>query len=341
MITETIFYDLRSRWINVLGRRSNTLFSYTPFPEAKRDEVLTYENYNQANLSDISVCEVDCSGADVGSVLAEIPGMQELAYLQRLSFPTINDNYFVGYRAINFPTPRKIRDVILHQKVGNGEQVRLKGLYDNSAYQTSRVNILSDPEIGLQILPQERIVDGLPVFNGVTDAIGVHNNFRDENLDAVLLMVIGIPLTLMESNTVNLWCNPAVVREYSDGSQDFKIPLNYFKRNKLIPGRYHPSRQQLGRRGIYLYEMYLQNFPRSKDEWDRLGIQTQYFLAELRGIDANLGRSHIDRKFIDDGTLNSNHDILFGMWGGPDGFGAERNPVSYLPFRVWEVKKNV
>ncbi len=332
-----IHNDLRLRWFGVTTGLSNTKFSRAPFPAERIGSLTDRGNYEPSLTDGLEMNEVDYSGIDLPEALEQIPGMRELAYLQRLSFPMTE--YFTAYRVVNFPTPRKIADVMYHDRRGNGEQARLMGLYGLPTYQEARGAALANPALGIGMIPQERIVKGLPVFNSVTDAIGIHGNFRDPDLDAVILMVLGIPLDKFRDNKLELWSNPAVVPDYFDSSRDFRIPPEYFKRNKKIEGRFHPSRQMLGRRGIHLFEMYLKGLPIESDKWGALGVEVKYFLTELRGIVPNYGRVEIEGHHIDDSVLSENHDILYGMWGGSDGMGAERNPVAHLPFRVWEIVK--
>ena len=75
--------------------------------------------------------------------------------------------------------------------------------------------------------------------------------------------------------------------------------------------------------------------------FSRLGIQVRHFLTDLFGIDMKIEPKTddiiINGKKISGSTVYKNIDFLFGLTGGMDALGLERNKASHLPFRLQEI----
>ncbi len=101
------------------------------------------------------------------------------------------------FRAIRFPTIKRIFETIQTNgfATNNYEQERILKIYDNIKYIKKRNKINKDNLF--QTIPQERVINGLPIFALVNDAIQIHKAYRATK-DKILLVAIHIPFKLIK-----------------------------------------------------------------------------------------------------------------------------------------------
>lgn len=338
--------ELTPRWRVIAAQPACTNFSKVPLPQSDRERLL-YPGCNDANfLAEIELHDISTAsaGQELDHSLQDIAGISHLAFLQRLEFP-INEHYVVLYRSTRFPTAERIRDVAEKGIINNAGQGRLRSLYKSPAYLAERDNVLQSPHLAAAIMPQERIVSGVPVFFSVLDALGVHGEFRDSDADQVIISAIAIPKRLLDDG-LQLIYNPPVVKDHDDDSHD--LPINKFRqfghsmdRNCLAYRVYPDSGYYRQVFGLQLYEAYLKNLPRDGSHIKEIGVQMIHFLVDLYGINLIVAPDRnviqINGRDLHGQDIYSHRDILFGLSGGMDALGLERNPVSHLPFRIQEI----
>lgn len=340
--------ELVRKWRDRTAIPARTKFSKTPMTDGDRRKIFFQESLDNKLLDCVELQDIEINGNErvtIDRTLATIPGMKELAFLQRMEFP-FKGHYVVLYRSTRFPTPERIKSLAERGVIGNFGQSRLKTLYENAQYREERQRVISSSHLAAAIMPQERIVKGLPVFFSVLDAIGVHGEFRDNDLDQVIITAFAIPLDVLKGE-VKLIYNPPVVIDHDDVSHDreitkFRQHWLGMDKNSLSYRTYPDSNYYRQVYGLQLYEAYLQGLPRERIPLQDLGIQMRHLLVDLYGIETKVD-SHRDVVEINGqeirGNVVFNHrDFLFGFTGGMDALGLERNPSQHLPFRLQELK---
>ncbi|MFA6081485.1 MAG: hypothetical protein WC741_03695 [Patescibacteria group bacterium] len=338
--------ELIRKWRKITSEPAVTKFSRAPLPESTRERLFLEKDLDGELLNKVSLVDVDIEDNILpDSLLREIPGMRELAFLQGTLFPQINQHYVELFRSTRFPTPERIRQIKSNGIVDNAGQDRLNELYNNPQYKEERQRVLSPGPLATAILPQERIVPGLPVFPSVLDALGVHGEFRHQDLDQVIISVFAIPLSVLEKE-IQLFYNPPVVVNHVDETHDLELkkfrPYWNVRNNGKLSYRVFPDSAYYRRVfGLQIYEAYLKGKFLNNETFDRLGIQVRHFLTDLYGIDMEIeprtDTIRINGKSIPGATVYKNIDFLFGLTGGMDALGLERNKASHLPFKLQEI----
>ena len=213
--------ELIHKWREITRKPAVTKFSRAPLPENTRERLFNEKDLDDRLLDGVTLKDVDVNDNILPESLKIIPGMEELAFLQRMHFP-INEHYVTLFRSTRFPTPRRIQQISQYGIVDNAGQDRLDKLYGDPKYKRERELVLKSGSLATAILPQERIVPGLPVFSSVLDAFGVHGEFRHEDTDQMIVSIFAIPLSVLE-NEVKLFYNPPVVVNHEDASHDVEI----------------------------------------------------------------------------------------------------------------------
>ena len=255
--------------------------------------------------------------------LNDIEGMGILSGLQKLK----KEGNLTFYRAIRFPTVYRIWKTVseLGLSMPNYEQERILQLYGKTDYITKRREIKQDPNFWTQ--PQERVVDGVPVFCLVNDALQIHRAYRSER-DRVLMTVIHFPYELITRENISLIANTAIDLDYDNTEKDFKI--TDFKENN---GTFDIDYGALRVRGLDLHEMYFKGLPFNLEGHRKMGIVQRFFLLDIYKIDPK------DTRIRDLNTeiLKEYEYFLHGIYGDQNVFG--RGITRYLPLQCHEVKR--
>jgi len=150
-------------------------------------------------------------------ILGEIEGLNILAGLQKFN----NKDCLTLYRAVRFPTHKRIYEMLFEYggAIPNFEQERILELYNDKKYQSKRNKIQKDKNFW--VMPQERVVPGLPMFALVNDALQIHHAFRGKK-DKVAMVVIHIPYKLF-GKKIKLIANPAIDLDYDNCERDCEI----------------------------------------------------------------------------------------------------------------------
>lgn len=256
--------------------------------------------------------------------ITKLQGFDILSGLQKLK----KTNHLTVFRAVRFPTSKRMFEMIYKKgcTMPNFEQDRILELYQNPEYIKRRKKILKDHNFWVQ--PQERVVDGLPAFRIVNDAIQIHNAFRHK-VDKILMVAMYIPYKLLKTRKVRLVANSAIDLDYNNSERDFEIS-DYILDKGIVKIDLEPLRV----RGIDLHEMYFKNLPWDIEGCENLGIKQDYFLLDIYEIENKdeLTRLHQDTK-----TLLKYNYFLHGFFGDQCIFA--RRSSKYLPFRCCKISK--
>ncbi|MFA6099458.1 MAG: hypothetical protein WC750_01095 [Patescibacteria group bacterium] len=257
-------------------------------------------------------------------ILGKIRGMDILAGLQKLHKP----GHLTVFRAIRFPTNKRIFKAIFENgcALPNFEQERILELYHDPKYVQKRKGIQKDRNFWVQ--PQERVVNGLPVFHLVNDAIQIHHAFRHER-DRVLVIALYLPYALLKNKNIHLISNSAIDLNYSDQSRDFEIQDFVFDGQRV-----QVALEPLMARGIDLHEMFIKNLPWDIKGCDRFGIKQDYYLLDIHRIkdDKKIKKLRSDTKI-----LLKNNNFLHGFFGDQNVFA--RRASKYLPFACFKIER--
>lgn len=254
----------------------------------------------------------------------QIKGLAILSGLQKFH----KKGCLTVYRAIRFPTYTRLFEMVSEKgfAVPNYEQERILELYKNPSFIKQRKFIKKKK--WFWTMPQERVVNGLPVFSLVNDAIQIHRAFRSVK-DRVALVVMHIPHTLFKKKQVQLIANAAIDLDYDDGSRD--VPIQDFAVKKdRVEIRYDALRA----RGVDLHEMYAQGLAWTIQEANQQGIEQQYFLLDIYRIQERT-KKLLKRLKADTKTLLRYQYFLHGIFGDQNIFG--RRDATYLPLRCRRV----
>lgn len=253
-----------------------------------------------------------------------LKGLNILAGLQKIN----KKGHLTLYRALRFPTFKRMHAMIydLGCCTPNYEQERILKLYTDKKYQSKRDKIRQDNLF--QTIPQERVVQGLPMFHLANDALQIHRAFRGEK-DRVVISAIHIPYALLKNGKIKIIANTAIDLDYANNEKDHEI--KDFVMNK---GACQIDTGALVERGIDLHESYAKNFPWGLKECDKVGIKQDFFLLDIYKIK---DKNKISKLFDDTATLKANKAFLHGFFGDQNVFG--RGSTRYLPSRCYRIQK--
>lgn len=306
-----------SKWEKGTRERSGNLTTNDHLPpEIKRKLLLE----NLSLINDLEFEEINFP--TLCKELNSIEGMRVLSGLQKLK----KEGNLTVYRAIRFPTLSRIWRTVseLGLSIPNYEQERILQLYGKRDYVAKRRRIQANPHFWTQ--PQERVVDGVPVFCLVNDALQIHRAYRSEK-DRVLMIGIHIPYKLLRSGDISLFANTAIDLDYDNSERDFKI-TDFQERD----GSFVIDYKALRVRGIDLHEMYFKGLPFDLEGHKLLGIEQRFFILDIYKLDSNDSRI----RELSTEVLEEHEYFLHGIFGDQNVFG--RQATRYLPFKCHEVR---
>jgi len=316
---------LINNWYSAAKIPSGNYTSNLPMPDAIINKLLK----NEIKTNDLkeSLITESIKLHQLTYPVSKYCGFQILAYLQNLYLP----NCLTVYRAIRFPTPNRINEMVKVSGLStiNFEHERLLSIYEDSDYKLKREQLLKDPAFSFQ--PQERIVQGLPVFLNVNDAVQIHRPFRLSNKDYIAIAVSFIPYDLLSSDKIQMFSNQALVQNYFDNQGDRKI--THYKFDPLL--RVKPSFSLLRLEGIQLYESYLVGFPHKIEDCIGLDISTKFYLLEIENISSKNDDESLKDIKIDKNIMGDHSYFLYGFWGDDNIF--LRRPSEYLATKCIEL----
>ncbi len=299
------------KWRKELKKPSGNFTTNAPMPEHFIDTLLEEDETLKEKLE-----FEDAPFPELESPLNQVEGLSILAGLQR----NLKDGYLTLFRAIRFPTYKRIHDVVNEYgfTTANYEQERILELYKDNVYQSGRNQIKSNPVFWTQ--PQERVVKGLPMFSLVNDALQIHRAYRADE-DKVLMIALHIPHELVENGAIKFIANTAIDLDYDDETRDFEIK-DFVKENGVLRIDYRSLRT----RGIDLHEMYTQDLPENVLQAKAMGILEDLYLLDIKRIpDESTFKSLINES----GVLKDNQDFMHGFFGDQNIFG--RRKTTFLP----------
>lgn len=311
----------KNHWIDIwrkeLGKFSGNFTTNEYMPNNLKRKLL------EENL----LCKEKLSFKDVNFPKLEkdlntIKGLHILAGFQKIK----KKGCVTVFRSIRFPTYKRICEMIsaFGCAVPNYEQERILELYKDRKYISRREKIKQHRNFWTQ--PQERVVDGLPVFSLVNDALQIHRAWRGEK-DRVAMIVIHIPYELVKNNKLKLIANAAIDLDYGNTKRDCEIK-DFVQKNRV----WNFDFESLRSRGIDLHEMYLKNFPWTLEECDNLCIEQDFFLLDIYEI---RDKRKIRGLFNNSKILRENRYFLHGFFGDQNIFG--RRPTKYLPYKCQRI----
>jgi hypothetical protein len=309
---------MHQAWKQQLSELSGNLTTNSVMPEhitrALLDENL--EMKNKISLKEIQFARLG------DKTLDNIEGLNILAGLQGKS----RKGYLTLFRAVRFPTYKRIYEVLSKSgfTISNFEQERILDLYTNKEYIAKRTQIQEDSRFW--VMPQERVVHGVPLFTLVNDALQIHRAFRGKE-DKVLIIAIHIPRELVESGKLKLIANTAIDLDYTNTDRDWMI-TDFSEKN----GIFEPDYEALRMRGIDLHEMYSQDLPMGLQSAQALGITQEFFLLDIYEITDLEAINALRQETI---LLKEHKNFLHGFFGDQNIFG--RRSAKYLPFRCSQV----
>jgi hypothetical protein len=305
------------KWREELSKPSGNFFT---------NQALSKNLINQLLDEDVSLKEkLDVSGVDfpkLDNSLDDIDGLNILAGLQNSS----KKGYLTLFRAVRFPTYKRMYEMVSEKgyAVLNREQERILELYKNEEYLQKRDEIINDSLFWTQ--PQERVVDELPLFHLMNDAIQIHRAFRGEE-DKIVISAIHIPYELIKDRKVRLISNSAIDLDYDNTNRDFEIK-DFVEKD----GVYQIDLGSLRTRGIDLHEIYTSDLPWNLKEAREMGILQDCFLLDIYRIvdDSKLEKFKNNTKL-----LKENSHFLHGFFGDQNVFGRRKS--EHLPSKCYKV----
>ncbi len=312
MLRESIIEE----WREQLRSPSGSLTTNAPMPEQLINKLLEEDISFKDKLSFEEMAFPTLSG-----VLNEITGLNIIAGLQRQS----KKDYLTLFRAIRFPTYKRMYESIGKSgyATSNYEQERILELYGRDDYQKERSAITSNPIFWTQ--PQERVVDGLPLFSLVNDALQIHYSFRGKQ-DFVALAGLHIPKGLIESGAIKLISNSAIDLDYKNGEQDFEI-----KDFVATDASYKFDYPALRAQGIDLHEIYSRGLPFNLSVAQSMGIEQETFLLETYRLPAG----ELEKLRTNSKMLKENAYFLHGIFGDQNIFARQK--ANHLPTKCYKV----
>ncbi len=244
-------------------------------------------------------------------------GLNIVAGLQNLS----KREYLTLFRAIRFPTYKRMCTVLTDTgfTISNFEQERILSLYTNPRYLDKRNEIQKDSRFW--VVPQERVVQGVPLFCLMNDALQIHRAFRGDE-DIVMIAVVHIPKELIVSKSIKFVANTAIDLDYKNTDRDIVV-TDY----KDEDGRCVPDYEILRAKGVDLHEMYTTDLPLELEKINELGIKQEFYFLDIYKI---TDLDAINCMFNDADLLKRNKHFLHGFFGDQNIFG--RRKAAYLPY---------
>jgi hypothetical protein len=229
-------------------------------------------------------------------------------------------NCLTLYRAIRFPTFARTHETVTQYglSMSNYEQERILAIYDDPNYREIRSGLDSR-----FLVPQERVIPGVPVFGLVNDAVQIHRAFRSDK-DRVLITSIHIPKTQLDCN-IDLIANSAIDIDHRCDDRDYSI-----RRLVERDGYYYIDYAHYRTLGLDIYEMYLQGVGYNMGEHNNLGIEQRFYLLDIEKINRSLLKA-----IQEDPDLKKKQQYLRGFFGEQNIFG--RRPATHLPLSCYEV----
>lgn len=313
--------DLHKNWEKQLKELSQNLTTNGAMPQHLADKLLEED----LSLKDeLSFVEVDFS--KLGGKLDNVEGLNILAGLQG---KTRKEGCLTLFRAVRFPTYKRMHGLVYGDGyvVSNYEQERILEFYQNEEYIQKRDGIKADDRFWTQ--PQERVVNGLPLFSLVNDALQIHRAYRGE-YDRMVIIALHIPHKLFESGRIKLIANTAIDIDYTNDDRDFEIK-DFWKDN----GAYVIDFEALRARGIDLHEMYTRDLPLDAINGELLGITQDFFMLDIYRI---VDQSSVNALFEDTELLKKNKHFLHGFFGDQNIFGRRKS--YYLPYKCHKIEKS-
>lgn len=317
------FEEMLDIWEESTKQSSGNLVSNAPLPDSIRKKILQTDNFDYQKMKR-NIKFNPTNFLELQGKINRIPGFEILSGLQNLFIP----NYLTLFRAVRFPTPKRICQLVNEgYSISNYEQERLQELYHNPQYIKKREEILKDPWFPL--IPQERIVKGVPAFLFANDAIQIHNAYRSD-IDKIALIALFIPSNLLENKQIELYSNTAIDVNI-EGNYPDKI-INHFE--KQDEGRIIPNYKKLLLNPQNIYESYLQGLPFKLKKCEEKEIQQRFFILDLYKF----------RKFNDNFDFLSQYKNILKYESFLHGFNGEnsfigRKKSEYLPFKCAEILK--
>jgi|GEM_PF-1880397 len=258
-------------------------------------------------------------------VLGELKGLDVLAGLQKIK----KKNCLTVFRAVRFPTYKRLHEMVSEYGcvIPNYEQERILKLYNSKKYLAKRNKIKKDKNFW--VVPQERVVPGLPMFSLANDALQIHHAYRGKQ-DQVAMIAIHIPFELFEKR-VKLIANPAIDLDFDNCDRDCEI-TDFVKNGG---GKVDFDYEALRARGIDLHEVFAQNFPWSLIEMKELGISPEFFLLDIYEMQ-DKEKKTVKKLFADSELLKKNQYFLHGFFGDQNIFA--RRESRFLPSKCQRIK---
>jgi len=306
-----------NRWNKSINKLSDNLTTNAYMPTNIKQKLLS-ENTNLITKLKFQMMDFEKSTDIIDDL-----GLNILSGLQNIK----KEGHLTVYRAIRFPTIKRIWEVIYKKGclMNNYEQKRILNLYKNKKYIQKRKKIMKN--IYFWIQPQERVVNGLPVFSLVNDAIQIHKAYRAKK-DKVLIIVIHIPFNLIKSKKLKLISNTAIDFNHPTATRDVEIN-DSVNINKFSFIDYKSLRVK----GIDLYEMYIKGLPMNATKVNEYKIQQEFYLLNLEKVD----KKRYDVFNYED--LKRNEYFLHGFFGDQNIFG--RKASEYIPYNCMKIEKNI
>jgi hypothetical protein len=308
------------QWKQQTYKLSKNLTTNTQMSDYLRGVLLEEEN-----LLDEKIKLVDMEFPNIDNYLDKVEGFKILSGLQNLK----QKDCITLFRAFRFPTIKRMYEAVYDKgyTISNYEQERILSLYTNKDYIKKREKIKRDNWFWTQ--PQERVVNGLPVFALVNDAVQIHRAFRGEK-DQVGIIAIHIPKKLVKEGIINFIANTAIDLSYEDPSRDVQV-LDFLEKDSSFQIDYGALRA----RGVDLHEMYTPDLPLTMKEAGILKIKQEFFLLDIEEID--LESTFYKKIFQNTELLKKHRKFLYGFWGDQNVFG--RGKTKYIPFRCRKITK--
>lgn len=254
-------------------------------------------------------------------MLSAIDGLHILDGLQS----KVREGYLTLFRAVRFPTEKRIVDLLTEGfTVSNYEQERILELYRTEDYIQKRERNQLDERFWIQ--PQERVVDGIPLFALANDAIQIHCAFRGQE-DQVALAILHIPRQLLESGKIQLIANAAIDLDYKNADRD--VSVRDFREKD---GTFEIDYPAMRARGVDLHEMYTKDLPLKREDIESLGIEQEFYLLDLYELQDVQAINALEAEAP---TLKKYRRFLHGFFGDQNIFGRRR--AKYLPYKCFRL----
>ena len=313
---ENEFKKQLNRWNKSINQLSGNLTTNAYMPNNIKQKLLT------ENINLITKLKLETIYFPKVTDIIDDPGLNILSGIQNIK----KGGHLTVYRAIRFPTIKRIYEAIYKNGyiMSNYEQERILNLYKNKEYIQKREKIMNNIFFWTQ--PQERVVNGLPVFSLVNDAIQIHKAYRAET-DKVLIIAIHVPFNLIKSKKIKLIANTAIDFNHTTITRDIEIN-NFVDINKFAFIDYKALRVK----GIDLYEMYIKGLPMIPSKINKYKIQQEFYLLDLEKVNKKKYNTFSSE------DLKRNEYFLHGFFGDQNLFG--RSTSEYIPYNCRKVNKS-